>query len=420
MLKFLILNMPIYTYTGIRNGKKTRGVIEIGSKYEALQVLRKEGIIITEIKQETKHQETPKKGKIKLADISRRLKFSSISMRDIAIMSRQLASLLKAGMPLAESLGTITRQTRKNSMKILISKLSEGINSGKSFSQTLSENSNTFPEIYIGMVKTGESSGELDKVMEDLADYLEKQISLRSKITSAMIYPIFIVTVMGGVVWVLISFVVPKIGELLQDVGKTLPIYTKMLILFSKIFTNIFPYILILGVILFFWRKKILSIPKVRYYYDLARLKLPLISKIHTSSEIYRIFSTLSTLTKAGVPLVKAIETAESITTNTLIKNSLRQTKEAIAEGKSMSEKLSEFHFFPPSVYNLVAVGERSGEIEKMFKNISDSLLSELETFVSTITSLIEPILIVLIGGLIFLIMLSVIVPILEINRAIM
>lgn len=413
--------MPIYTYEGVRNGKKTKGVIETSSKYEALQVLRREGITITDIKQETEKDEDVKKRGNRLTSIfSKRLTFSRISLKDIAIMSRQLASLLKAGMPLAESLGTIRRQTRKNSMKILISNLSEGINSGKSFSQVLSENSNIFPEIYIGMVKTGESSGELDKVMEDLADYLEKQIALRSKITSAMIYPIFIITVMGGVVWVLISFVVPKIAELLQDVGKTLPIYTRILIFSSKLFTNLLPYILIFGAATFFWRKKILSFPKVRHHYDMFRLKFPLFSRIHTNGEIYRIFSTLSTLTKAGVPLVKAIETAESITTNSLIKDALRQTKEAIAEGKSMSDKLSEFWFFPPSVYNLVAVGERSGEIEKMFKNISDSVLSELETFVSTITSLIEPILIVLIGGLIFLIMLSVIVPILEINRAVM
>lgn len=410
--------MPIYTYTGVKGGRRTKGVIESSSRYEAIQLLRKEGIVITEIKAETKQADKKERDIAKI--LSNKINFSYVSRKDIAIISRQIASLLRAGMPLAESLDTIRKQVRKNSLKILISNISEGIKSGKSFSQVLAENSNIFPEIYIGMVKTGESSGELDKVMEDLADYLEKQIAIRSKITSAMIYPVFIVLVMGGVLWVLLSFVVPKIAELLQDVGKALPIYTRVLIAVSEIFTASLPYVLIVLAGLFIGRKRILSVPKIRYYYDLFRLKFPVISKIHTTAEIYRIFSTLSTLTKAGVPLVKAIETSESITTNSLMKNALRETKEAIVEGKSMSDKLSEYWFFPPAIYNLVAVGERSGEIEKMFKNIADSLLSELETFVSTITSMIEPVLIVLIGGIIFFIMLSVIVPILEINRSVM
>jgi general secretion pathway protein F len=256
--------------------------------------------------------------------------------------------------------------------------------------------------------------------MEDLGEYLEKQIALRSKITSAMVYPIFIISVMGIVVWVLLSFVVPKIAQLLEDVGKSLPIYTRLLITFSKIFSATAPYFLLGSVILFLLRKKILSIPKIRYNFDLLRLKIPIYSKIHILGETYRIFSTLATLTRAGVPLVKAIETAEEISTNVHIKKVLRESKEYAIEGRNISERFAESDIFPPMIANMIAVGERSGEIEKMFWNISQITSSELETFLSGVTSLIEPILILSIGAMIFFIMLSVIVPILEINRSIM
>ena len=351
---------------------------------------------------------------------SKQITFSRITKRDVAVFSRQVASLLKSGMSLTEALDTIARQTRKVNFRYLILELSEGVKAGKSFSQVLSEHSNVFPEIYIGMVRAGETSGELDKVMEDLGEYLERQIEMRSKVVSAMVYPVFVVSVMGVVLWVMLSFVVPKIAELLQDVGKSLPFYTKALITFSEIFSTVFPYLLLSALVLFIFRKRILSVPKIRHYYDLMRLKVPIYSRIHTLGEFYRIFSTLATLTRAGVPLVKALEAAEAISSNIHIKKVLREAREYTIEGRNMSEKLAESDIFPPMIYNMVAVGERSGELERMFWNISQSLSSELETFVSGVTSVIEPVLILMIGGLIFFIMLSIIVPILEINRSVM
>lgn len=427
--------MPVFSYTGVKDNRKVRGIIESFSKSDAIQKLKSEGIIIIKISETSKKTLTSKNGSNQQAsknqiplDILSRLKniqnsvslFSRISLRDIAVFSRQISSLLKAGMSLTDSLDTVAKQTKKLNFKQLIMSISEDIKGGKSFSQALGEHKNIFPEIYIGMVKSGETSGDLDKVMEDLGEYLERQIAIRSKVSSAMIYPIFVVGVMGIVLWVLLTFVVPKISQLLQDVGRSLPIYTKALILFSKIVSTSLPYLIIMFSALFFFRKKILSIPKVRYYFDLIRLKFPIYSKIHLLGETYRIFSTLSTLTKAGVPLVKAIETAENITSNIHLKKVLKEAREYTIEGKNMSERLAESEFFPPMIANMVAVGERSGELEKMFSNIAHTLSSELETFVAGVTSLIEPILIVSIGGMIFLIMLSVIVPILEINKSIM
>jgi general secretion pathway protein F len=422
--------MAVFSYSGLKNGKKIKGIIETNSIREALTKLKEEGIIVTKINEAVQKKVGINQGKKSgdsLVKLSLNLKldlnispFSRISRQDIAVFSRQVASLLKAGISLTDSLDTIAKQTRKLSLRQVIISLSEGIKSGKSFSQVLSEHRSIFPEIYIGMVRSGETSGELDKVMEDLGEYLEKQIALRSKITSAMVYPIFIISVMGIVMWVLLSFVVPKISQLLEDVGKSLPIYTRLLITFSKIFSATVPYFLLGSVILFLLRKKILSVPKIRYNFDLLRLKIPIYSKIHILGETYRIFSTLATLTRAGVPLVKAIETAEEISTNVHIKKVLRESKEYAIEGRNISERFAESDIFPPMIANMIAVGERSGEIEKMFWNISQITSSELETFLSGVTSLIEPILILSIGAMIFFIMLSVIVPILEINRSIM
>jgi|UPI0003B34FEB general secretion pathway protein F len=427
--------MAVFSYSGVKNGKKIKGIIETNSIREALTKLKEEGIIVTKINEAIKQKkgkiyqdkEKRKNGLKGLTKLSLNLEldlnispFSRISRQDIAVFSRQVASLLKAGISLTDSLDTIAKQTRKLPLRQVIISLSEGIKSGKSFSQVLSEHRNIFPEIYIGMVRSGETSGELDKVMEDLGEYLEKQIALRSKITSAMVYPVFIVAVMGIVMWVLLSFVVPKIAQLLEDVGKSLPIYTRLLITFSKIFSATAPYFLLALAGLFILRKKILSVPKIRYNFDLLRLKIPIYSKIHILGETYRIFSTLATLTRAGVPLVKAIETAEEISTNVHIKKVLRESKEYAIEGRNISERFAESEIFPPMISNMISVGERSGELEKMFWNISQITSSELETFLSGVTSLIEPILILSIGGMIFLIMLSVIVPILEINRSIM
>ncbi len=448
--------MGLYIYTGVKNGKKTKGVLEASSRAEAIYRLKREGIIITEIEEKKGKALKAKDGsggyakfdavqrainqqainqqavktysyhpilkilKPNLLRIFSNITLSRIARRDVAVFSRQLASLLKSGMSLTESLDTIAKQTRKISFRYVIMELSEGVKQGKSFSQVLSEHPHIFSEMYIGMVKAGESAGELDKVMEDLGEYLDKQISLRSKISSAMVYPIFVTVVMGVVLWVLLSFVVPKIAQLLEDVGRALPIYTRLLISFSKVTSYVGPYVLLFFGLLFLFRRRILSYPRVRHYFDLVRLRMPIYSRVHLLGELYRIFSTLATLTRAGVPIVKAVETAAEITTNIHIKKVLGEAKDYIVEGRQMSEKFSEYDFFPPMVYNMVAVGERSGEIEKMFWSISDTLSSELETFISGITSLIEPILIVSIGALIFFIMLSVIVPILEINRAIM
>jgi Type II secretory pathway, component PulF len=263
--------MAVFSYSGVKNGKKIKGIIETNSIREALTKLKEEGIIVTKINEAIKQKkgkiyqdkEKRKNGLKGLTKLSLNLEldlnispFSRISRQDIAVFSRQVASLLKAGISLTDSLDTIAKQTRKLPLRQVIISLSEGIKSGKSFSQVLSEHRNIFPEIYIGMVRSGETSGELDKVMEDLGEYLEKQIALRSKITSAMVYPVFIVAVMGIVMWVLLSFVVPKIAQLLEDVGKSLPIYTRLLITFSKIFSATAPYFLLALAGLFILRKK--------------------------------------------------------------------------------------------------------------------------------------------------------------------
>ena len=398
--------MAVWVWEGYSGRKVVRGVLEADSRASAVRKLKSQGIVVVKI-EEKKEKER------------RRIFTPRVSLKDIAVFSRQLASLLRSGVPLAEALDTIAKQTRKTSMKTVIASLSSAIKSGKSFSDAL-EAEGVFPQIYIGMVKAGENSGELDKIMQSLAEYLERQVAIRTKIASALVYPVLVVVVMGFVVWTLLSLVVPKIALILEDTGQTLPFYTRALIFISKVVTTLSPYIIGLLVAFFIFRKRILSIPKVREIVDLAKLKIPLFSRIHLMGCLYRVFSTLATLVKAGVPLVKAIEIAGEVSGNVHIKRVLDEAKDWTVEGRSMSERLMLSEWFPPMIVNMVAVGEKSGEIENMFENIATTLANEIEATVSAITSVLEPVLVVAIGAVVFFIMLSVIMPILQINRTIM
>mgnify|MGYP005845844743 CR=1 FL=1 len=403
--------MSVFAYKGYsRTGRAIKGVIEAESKRFAVSKLKKDGIIPFSIKEKKTDKKT-----------SFGISFGSfITRKDIAVFSRQISAMLRSGVPLAEALDAIIKQTQKVSMKGVISELADGIKEGKSFAQVLSEKPRIFPEIYVGMIRAGEASGNLENIVEDLAEYVESQIALRSKVISASIYPVLVLLVMAGVVTLLMTFVIPKIAKILEGVGQGLPFYTSALISVSKFVSAVMPYFLIFLFISLIIRKKVLSIKKVKITIDKIKMKLPIFSRIHLQLAYFRIFSTLATLTKAGVPLIKSLDICSSLSGNEFLKNAILDSKNNIIEGGSMYDSLLKSGLFPPMIIHMVAVGERSGELENMFQHISNTLKSEIETTVTALTSLLEPILVVAMGGLVFFIMLSILIPIMQINRTIM
>lgn len=399
--------MPVYAYRGYKDGRRVRGIIDADSKKIAIQVLRKEGIIPVFVSEERR------KG-------GRRVTFERISRRDVAVFSRQLASLLRSGVPLADALDAISRQTKGMSMRRVVISLRESIKEGKSFAFALGEYSSVFPRIYTGMVRAGEASGALEHVMEELANYIESQANIRSKILSASIYPALVFMVMAAVVSLLLTFVIPKIARILEDAGQSLPFYTSALIFVSDLMRKSLPYFIVVVAVGLFWRRRITSNPKVRIAFDTLKLKIPVFSRLHLNSCLHRFFSTLATLTRAGVPIATSLEICSEIAGNEVIRRAILNAKEKIMEGGTLWDELSSNPLFPPMVVHMVAVGERSGDLEGMFGHISRTLETEIETMITTLTSLLEPILVVFMGGLVFFIMLSILIPIFQINRTIM
>jgi general secretion pathway protein F len=270
------------------------------------------------------------------------------------------------------------------------------------------------------MIRAGEASGALDKIMEELANYIESQVNIRSKVVAASVYPALVFLVMIAVVALLMTFVIPKIARILEDAGQSIPFYTAALIFASNLMREAFPYILISIAVFIPLRGRIRNNRRVRLVTDTVKLKIPILSRLHLNSCIHRLFSTLATLTKAGVPIVRALDIAAEIVGNEILRRVVIEAKENIVEGGSMWEKFSASALFPPMVVHMVAIGERSGEIEDMFSHISRTLETEIETSVTTLTSMLEPILVVFMGSIVFFIMISILLPIFQINRTIM
>lgn len=404
--------MPVYTFRGVDlSGRKRRGVVEADNPRLAREKLRGEGIFVIEIKSgERTSQEIFQKIK--------GLKFlKRITGEDITLFTAQLSTLLGSGMPLYESLSAILDQTEDVKFKSVVSKLKDAINEGQSLASAMERCNGVFSPLYINMVRAGESSGALDVVLERLVEYLESQSALRRKVLTAMIYPSIIFLVMIVVIWVLISFVIPRITRIFEDIGESLPLYTKILIFISGFISKWWPLIfLILGAGIFaFIRFK--RSPEGKKRIDLIKLRFPVFGRLYRMLIIARFSKTLGTLLQNGVPIVQALEITKGIANNFWIEEVIEKAKQSVEEGTPLYFPLRNSEFFPPIVTHMLAVGERSGELEKMLFSIAKSFESQIDAATAAITSIIEPVMIILMAGVVFFLIISIVLPIFQLNQ---
>lgn len=407
--------MPVFEYAGIdRQRKKAAGIIEAESDKAARTKLRKMGVYPRILNIEGARKKVSLKTEVDLAKFTQRIK-----TQDVALMTRQLSTLINAGIPLVDSLSALLDQTENPKLKKILSQVREKVTEGTKLSDAMKAHPKVFSDIYVNMVNAGENSGTLDLVLSRLADFTEGQARLKSKIIGAMIYPTLMSVVGVALIIMLMVGVIPKITSIFEDVQATLPLPTQILITVSEGLTKGW---VILGLVVFFglvfygikrWRQT----EKGRLFFDRRALKLPLFGKLNRMVAISRFSRTLGTLLSSGVPLLIALGICRNIVTNVVIRRVIEETARNVQEGASVADPLRRSNEFPPLVTHMIAIGEKTGDLEKMLERVADTYDNQVDNTVSTLTTLLEPIMILVMAGVVAFIVMSVLMPILQLNQ---
>ena len=402
--------MALFDYNGFDNlGKKTKGSLEASSKRAALDTLREQGIFVSHLEE----QKGAQRPKIKWS-FNRGTK---LSVNDLATTTRLLATLLQAGVPLDEALLSLVEQVEKPAQARLYNQVREQVRQGNSLYQALAEQGRSFPDLYQRMVQVGESSGSLDQVLLRLADFLEDQARLKSRTVAALAYPVLMALVGTGVLLFLVSFVVPKITRMLLDMGQVLPLPTRLLISVSDALASYGWIMAIICIIAAFFFRRFRSTEHGRLRSDGWILKLPLIGRMQREISTARLSRTLGTLLYSGVPLLSALEISGGLLDNRVLQQTIETTTIEVREGSSLAEPLKQSQVFPPLLAQMTAIGERSGNLEEMLIKVADSQERQVEVTLSGLLSLLEPLMILAMGGVIGFIVLAVLLPIFQASQ---
>jgi general secretion pathway protein F len=417
--------MPVFEYRGLNTaGKTVKGLLEADSPKTLRTQLRKDGIFLTDVlgQAEGSRAAVRKGAGADLAsrDINlRRLAGGRINTDDVAITTRQLATLLGAGVTLVESLTALVDQVEKERLKRVLSDVKQRVNEGSSLADALGQHLKIFGSLYVNRVRAGEASGALDTVLLRLADFTESQSRLRQKIIGTMLYPAIMVLVGGGILVLLMVVVVPKVTKIFDTMKATLPLPTQILIWTSNFLQNwwfiIFPSMAVAFILATRYYRSPAGKPK----WDRFVLRAPVFGSLVRLLAISRFARTLATLLKSGVPLLAAMDIVKAIITNSILADVVEKARDSIREGESIANPLKRSGEFPPLVYHMVAIGERSGQLEDMLTSVADSYETQVNVRIGALTSLLEPILIVFMGAVIAFVAFSILMPILQVNSAI-
>jgi general secretion pathway protein F len=404
--------MPVFQYKALdAAGRAVQGLREADSPRTLRAVLKREGVFLTEVlgAQEAKAQAA--------REVSvKRVVLGRVSATDLAIMTRQFAVLVGAGIPLVETLGALVEQIEHEKLKRIVSDVKQRVNEGASLADALAAHPKTFGNLYVNMVRAGESSGALDVVLVRLADFTESQARLRSKVMGTMAYPAFMSIIGVVILGVLFTVVIPKIVKIFDDSRVTLPWYTRALIATSS-FVSQWWWALLIAAIAAGWAfVRWRNTKEGRARWDRFVLTVPVFGRLVRIIAIGRFARTLSTLLKSGVGLLTAMDIVRNIVGNTRLAEVIEQARDAIREGESIAAPLKRSGEFPPLVHHMVAIGERSGSLEEMLGNVAKAYEDQVETTIGALTSLLEPLMIIVMGGVVGFIVISVLMPILQLN----
>jgi len=407
--------MPVYEYTALdRAGKTTKGIVDADSPQAARHKLRGSGIYPIEVKESGSTQkETPGRS------ISLAVHFSRVSSAEVTAATRQLAILIGAGVNLVAALDALMVQSGNPAFTRVMAQVKESVNVGDSLAHALSQHPKLFSQIYVNMVRAGEASGSLELVLARLADFSEKQQALSSRFKAALAYPILMMLIGSLILFFLITFIVPNITQIFIEMEQTLPLPTVLLIGASN-FLKTFWWLLlgIAGGILIGVSRFIKS-ERGRRIWDEIRLRVPLMGGIHIRMAMARFGRTLGSLLRSGVPVLTAMKIVRNIVNNHAIGEAIDEAMENIGQGTSLAGPLSRSRWFPPMVVQMISVGEQSGELENMLDKIADVYEREAEGRLMAMTSMLEPLMILVMGVVVGFIVISILLPIFEMNQMI-
>jgi len=406
--------MPVYDFTALdAKGKTISGIIDADGSAAARQKIRNAGNFIINLQEVARI--APEQGRHSVLSTFQWL--SRISPAEIAIMTRQLATLIGAGFPLVSALDALINQLKSKALKKTIAGIKDAIVEGSSFADALGKYPRIFPPIYTNMVAAGESSGTLEIVLERLADVTEKQEALKSRMITAMIYPLMLLLISMLIATFMLIYVTPKIESMFADLNQALPIPTQILIATSNLFQTYW-WVLIIGiVVVVVGIGQMRKTPKGRRRWDRFVLQLPLFGHLVRKLAVNRFAQTLSSLLENGVSMLPALGIVENIVGNVPIADAVADATVEVGKGQGLGKSLEAKDIFPQMAIQMIQVGEQSGNLEEMLSKVGDVFEKEVETTTMRLTAMIEPVMVLIMAGVVLFIVLAISLPIFEMNQ---
>jgi type IV pilus assembly protein PilC len=412
--------MEKFNYTAVtKDGADIKGTIEAVNLTDALMKIKEKGYFPSEV---IPAQLSAKK-KMFWGSLLEKLSFLKLTERkvkeiDLVIFTRQLSVLLDAGLSLVRGLYTLKKQSRFKAMNAIIADIVDMIESGRAFSDALAHYPETFSKVYINIVKAGETGGAMDQVLRRLADYLERNLKLRQRIKAALIYPSLVLAVSVIILILVIVFVIPRFMEMFQDTGIALPFLTLFVLSMSNFLLSKW-YLFLVGIVLLMvFYKMLLSNFRFRKGIDKLKLNLPIVGELIQKLIAARFARTLSTLLSGGVPILRALELTKEVSGNEIVAAAIADVSEHVKEGGFISKVLENNPAFPQLMINMIAVGEESGSLDKMLAKVADTYEEEVDVTANTLTALLEPVLVIVMGGIVLLIVLAMFLPLLTLIQS--
>jgi type IV pilus assembly protein PilC len=400
--------MPKFIYTALAKGGKTiKGSAEASSKEAVIAALKRQNLHPVLVK---------KKNKINL-NISIRGK--SVKLKDLVVFTRQLSTMISAGVPLNRALTTLKEQTNDKYFESVIEGVAKDVESGMPMADAFAKYPNVFSDIYVNMVRAGEAGGILDKILKRLSTQVEKEASMKKKIKSAMMYPIVIGSITIVAFFGIMIFIMPKITNMIKDLtpDANLPFYSQLMMSISD-FTRQYAYLIIPAILVtLFAIIKYIHTPSGKVKYHLLLLKIPVLKNVVIKMAIARFARTFASLMSAGVGVLEALDVTGGSIGNKIIEQELKDAAKEVKNGKQLSEPLSHSKYFPPIVAQMLAIGEESGQIDTVLLKVADFYEEEVDTLIDGMSSLIEPLMIIVLGGIVGLIAASVMGPISSLSK---
>ncbi len=393
-----------------KDGRKVNGNIEASSKESAIDTLHKQGFTPLVVKDGTK------KGEISF------LTSKKVKSKELVVFTRQMSTMISAGVPLTKAMATLEEQTESAYFKQFINNLSKDIEGGTTIGDAMAKYPNVFDEVYVNMVKAGEAGGILDDILKRLAIQAEKNETMKKKIKSAMTYPMVISFIAVGAFFAITMFILPQIGKVLKDLGgpdKKLPPLTQFMLNMSDFMQNNAVMIIIALVVAVFLIRRYIKTPKGQYKFHSLLLKIPVMKDIVTKIAVARFARTFSSLLSSGVSVLEAIKVTSGAIGNKVIEKELNEAAKAVQGGHQLSEPILQSKHFPKIVGQMLAIGEETGEIDQILVKVADFYEEEVETMIDGLSSIIEPVMIVTLGGMVGLLAASVMGPLASVGNSI-